>query len=600
MNPQPVDGRKRFRQGNCFKKSTFGQYPGFLQSNLSILPSEFAVNFATFCQNNPAPCPVLFRSTPGQLDAPVLADDSDIRSDVSTYQEYRDGVAVGEPVSDLLKHDWSAMVSFYLGCSFSFDSRLVESGIILRTFTMYNTNIPCIPSGPFRCGMVVSMRSIPAEMVQKAVEMSVDMDFCHGAPVHIGNPRDIGLEYSGPGILQSDIGCDGEIRTGEVPCFWACGVTGNMALRNAKLPVSFSHFPGSMFVTDILSADAHKIAEFPQYPAPTVVCTDAAQHRYATVSQGTLNRLTAIEQCISFDPGNRGMDQLVIPGELARVCLDLSMRASVVGILVGFPLFDTAPAEENDGVAGAIYLARALQAIDVEVVVFVDTTASELVECLSKCKSKGFTHENVSFISIGKSHGGLSEINDEGNLYFSHLIAIERPSPASDGKYYTMSARDISDKVGGMAEIFRLAHADPCITTIGIGDGGNEVGMGKVKETVVRSIVHGDIIAADVSAEFLVSCGVSNWGGLAIAAGLSLVRACPVHDRYRRRGRGAHQPAHPNHFVLTVAQDLELHGWLTEMGFRDGCSGLNEMTIDGLDYQMFHAKMLQNIRCHIE
>ena len=600
MYLQPSDGRLSFRQGNCFRMCTFGQYPGFIQTNLSIIPSEYADEFATFCQNNPAPCPLLFRSAAGQHNAPLLADGSDVRSDVSTYQEYRNGVPNSEPVPDLLTHKWSDMASFYLGCSYSFDSKLLDNGIVLSTPSMHVTNIPCIPSGPFSCNMVVTMRPIPAGKMQTAVELSLNMDFCHGAPIHIGNPGDIGLEITSSGVLPSDIKEDGKIGEGEVPCFWACGVTGNRALRNSKLSLSFSHYPGSMFITDILSDNAHKIVDFPQYLAPAVICTDPIQQRYVTVSQATVHKVDAIEYCISFDPGNRHTQVLVIPGELARVSLELSVRATKVGILVGFPLFDTPPAEENDGIAGAVYLARALQAIGAGVVFIVDTTATQLIECLSQCKSKGFTHDNIPFIQIGRDHCGLSDISDGDGLGFSHLIAIERPSPACDGKYYTMKARDISDKVGSMADVFRQAFSDPLVTTIGIGDGGNEVGMGKVKDNVVQGIPHGDIIAADVSAEFLVSCGVSNWGGLAIAASLYLARACLVHDRYRRRGRGTHCPPDPNDFLMSGEQDEELHRWVTELGFRDGCSGRNEMTVDALDYKTFHAKMLQNIRCHTE
>ena len=602
MLSHPVDGRRNFRKGNDFKRSLFGAYPGYLQANLSIIPSAYAEDFRIFCEQNPGPCPLIFQSAPGQTDAPTLADDSDIRSDLPAYLEYENGVPQPEPVPDLLRHPWDDFVSFYLGCSFSFDSKLVSSGIELENaksgnVSMFITNIPCIPSGPFNCNMAVSMRCIPVKLLEKAVELSVNMDFAHGAPIHIGNPEDIGISYLKPGLLKKDFGSEGVIPPGTVPCFWACGVTGNVALRSAKLPKSFSHSPASMFVSDVLSENVPKMVESTLYPKPTVVCTDPAKQRYVSVSQRTLSQLSAIESAITVDPGNRGLEHLVIPGEFAKVCLDLSNSAKTVGILLGFPLFDSDPPEENDGIAGAIYLARALNALDIEVYFIIDSSANGLANCLGICKSLGYTHENNPFILVGETTTGLSEIA-EGQ--FTHLIAIERPSPAADGKYYTMRARDVSHKVGAMAEIFRQAQKEPSITTIGVGDGGNELGMGKVRESVIKNIPQGQTIAADVSADYLVSCGVSNWGGLAIAAGLYALQACPVHDRYRRKAIGAHKPRPINEFLLSSEQDLKLHEWLTELGFRDGCTGLKELTVDGLDYLEVHSKILCELKKVVE
>ena len=593
----PADGRKFYRDGSHPIKSTFGCFPGFLQTNVTIVPSDQAENFRLFCLNNPGPCPLIFQSKPGQVSAPTLAENSDIRTDLPAFQEFVDGVPLSESVTELLHHPWDNFVSFYLGCSFSFDSKLVSCGIELDcakkgNVSMFNTNIPCIPSGPFNCNMVVSMRPIPTDLVEKVVELCVNMDFAHGAPIHIGYPEDIGISYSKPGVLKSDFGGEGEVPPGTVPCFWACGITGNIALRSAKLPLSFNHYPGHMFVSDVLSEDVPKMIQSAVYPKPKVICTDTLKPRYVSLAENVLSQLTDIESVITVDPGQRGLQHLLIPGEFTKVCLDLSTRAKTVGILLGFPIFDTEPVEENDGVAGAIYLARALNALDVEVYFIVDEGANRLTDCLSKCKSKGFVHQNNPFIQVGANTEGLADIS-EGQ--FTHLIAIERPSPAADGKYYTMRARDISHSVGSMAEIFRQAEQDPNITTIGIGDGGNELGMGKVRESVKSNIPNGQTIAADVTSDYLISCGVSNWGGQAVAAGLYALQACPVHSRYRRRAIGVHKPPPLDDLLLNPERDLELHQWLTELGFRDGCSGKNELSVDGLDYHEVHAKVLRDL-----
>ncbi|KAL5268780.1 hypothetical protein ACHWQZ_G002586 [Mnemiopsis leidyi] len=595
MLSSPADGRKAYREGSLPVKSTFGCFPGYLQTNVTIVPSDEADNFRKFCLSNPGPCPLLFQSKPGQVSAPTLAENSDIRTDLPAYQEFVDGVPLSESVTDLSHHPWGDFVSFYLGCSFSFDSKLVSCEIELDcakkgNVAMFITNIPCIPSGPFNCNMVVSMRPIPADLVEKVVGLCVNMDFAHGAPIHIGAPEDIGISYSEPGVLKSDFGGEGEVPPGTVPCFWACGITGNIALRSAKLPLSFNHYAGHMFVADILSEDVPKIVHSAVYPKPMVICTDTLKQRYVSLSENVLSQLNDIESVVTVDHGQRGLEHLLVPEEFTKVCLCLSTRAKTVGILLGFPLFDSEPAEENDGIAGAIYLARALNALDVKVYFLVDESATTLSDCLSACKSKGYVHENNPLIQVGAKTGGLF-----AEVQFTHLIAIERPSPAADGKYYTMRARDISQNVGPMAEMFRQAERDPEITTIGIGDGGNELGMGKVGESVKNNIPNGWTIAADVTSDYLISCGVSNWGGQAVAAALYALQACPVHSRYRRRAVGAHQPRPLTDFLLGPEQDLELHQWITEMGFRDGCTGERELSVDGLSYQQVHSEILQNL-----
>lgn len=585
----PSAGRLKYRAGKDYKTSTFGLYLGYLQTNLIVIPSDEVNDFKEFCRQNSGPCPLIFASSAGQTDAPSLAhSDYDVRTDLSTYEEYKDGVKNTEPLPDLADKPWSDMVSCYLGCSYSFYDRLVGAGVVLppsKNVAMFKTNIPCIPIGRFSCNMVVSMVPIPKLLLDEVVKVTGETEYCHGAPVHIGSPGDIGIA---PG-LTPDFGEFIAVPKHCVPCFWACGITGTLALAAAQLPACYSHSPGSMFVSDLLSDEVSGTFPGPTYPLPTVVCTNPGLEQYGALSRDVFNKLLEIERITTEDPGNRGIAPLLLPGDLTKACLDLSLRATVVGVLLGFPLFDSAPAEESDGVAGAVYLARALQAIQAQVYFIVDETAAELVSLLSECKNRGFTQDTVPFITIGNITNGLKDL-EEGD--FTHLIAIERVSPAQNGKYYTMGGRDISSKVGAMGEVFREATASPGVVTVGIGDGGNELGMGKVKDKVVKHVPHGGLIAAAVAADYLVTCGVSNWGGLALAAGLYALRSCPVHDRYRRRARGFHAPPLLNEFLLNSKQDLELHELIARSGFRDGVNKLAGLTVDGLDYYSIHREIL--------
>lgn len=155
------------------------------------------------------------------------------RTDISSYNVYENG-KLSKTVDDLMEYDWNDMVSFYLGCSFSFDDQLINNGINLRTETnvsMYLTNIACHPVGPFKTNMVVSMRPIPKNKLVTAVQCTADLDFAHGAPIHIGYPEDIGIRD----VMKVDFGQASQILDDEVPVFWACGVTSSCAIRSASI-----------------------------------------------------------------------------------------------------------------------------------------------------------------------------------------------------------------------------------------------------------------------------------------------------------------------------------------------------------------------------
>jgi len=236
--------------------STAGVANGFVQGNLAILPEQYAGAFHRFCQLNPKPCPIIGMSDAGSPHIPALGADLDIRTDVPRYRVWRDGDVVEEP-TDLLSHWRDDLVTFVLGCSFSFEEALMADGLPIRHIEravrvpMYRTNIACQPAGPFAGPMAVSMRPFkPAEAI-RAVQITTRFPSVHGAPVHLGHPHLIGIKD----IRNPDYGDPVPVEDDEIPVFWACGVTPQAVISAAKLPFAITHAPGLMLVTDLKNKD---------------------------------------------------------------------------------------------------------------------------------------------------------------------------------------------------------------------------------------------------------------------------------------------------------------------------------------------------------
>jgi uncharacterized protein YcsI (UPF0317 family) len=230
---------------------TSGLAPGFAQGNLAILPNALAADFLRFCQLNPKPCPLIGSSAPGDWRVPALGEDIDIRTDIPRYRVWRNGELVAEPkdIRDVWRDD---LVSFVIGCSFSFEEALMADGIEMRhiergcNVPMYRTSIATAEAGPFHGPMVVSMRPMrPADAI-RAIQITTRFPAVHGAPVHIGKPELIGIKDIG----KPDYGDAVEVTEDEIPVFWACGVTPQAVIATVKPDFCITHYPGCMLVTD--------------------------------------------------------------------------------------------------------------------------------------------------------------------------------------------------------------------------------------------------------------------------------------------------------------------------------------------------------------
>jgi uncharacterized protein YcsI (UPF0317 family) len=227
---------------------------GHVQGNVVILPELLAQDFLHYCQLNPKPCPLLVVSEPGQALLPGLGTDIDIRTDLPRYRVWRNGLLTDQPtdIADLWRKD---LVTFVVGCSFSFEEALLEAGIPLRhiaqnrNVAMYRSNIATAPAGAFSGPMVVSMRPLKAADAIRAIQITARFPNVHGAPVHIGNPALIGIFD----LAKPDYGDAVDVLPDEIPVFWACGVTPQAAITQARPEFCITHAPGAMLITDLFN-----------------------------------------------------------------------------------------------------------------------------------------------------------------------------------------------------------------------------------------------------------------------------------------------------------------------------------------------------------
>ncbi len=243
--------REAIRSGG-YISHTSGLGKGYLQTNIAILPQAFALDFMRYCQRNPKPCPLAGVSDTGNPIMFTLGRDLDIRTDVPAYSVYRDGV-LAETLTDISGLWNEDLVAFALGCSFTFEHALQHAGISLwhidhnKTVPMFRTNIDTVPAGPFSGNMVVSMRMVAPDRLDDVIAISKAFPMAHGAPIHWGDPHTIGISDSS----SPDWGDCVPVPGDQVPVFWACGVTPQVAIQQARPPLCITHKPGHMLITDI-------------------------------------------------------------------------------------------------------------------------------------------------------------------------------------------------------------------------------------------------------------------------------------------------------------------------------------------------------------
>ena len=229
-----VLARAAIRSGE-WTSHTSGLADGHVQGNVVILPEVLANDFLHYCQRNPKPCPLLAVSESGEAVLPSLGADMDIRTDLPRYRVWREGVQPEQPtdIKALWRNDF---VTFVIGCSFSFEKALLEAGVALRhiaqnrNVAMYRSNMATAPAGVFKGPMVVSMRPLKAADAIRAIQITSRFPNVHGAPVHIGNPALIGIAD----LATPDYGDAVDVLPDEIPVFWACGVTPQAAIAQAR------------------------------------------------------------------------------------------------------------------------------------------------------------------------------------------------------------------------------------------------------------------------------------------------------------------------------------------------------------------------------
>lgn len=247
---KPTEARQLIHQG-AWRGPTTGLALGYIQANLVILPQSWAEEFAEFCRLNPGPAPLLDVTAPGDPHPREVAPEADIRVDVPRYRVYREGQLVEER-EDILSLWQTDFVAFLLGCSFSAERAISEGGIQLRhleqgkNVAMYRTSVSCAATSLIHGPLVVSMRPIKAELVERVTEITVRYPLAHGSPIHSGDPAELGIAD----LAHPDWGDAIALEADEVPVFWACGVTSQAAIMESKPALAITHAPGYMFITD--------------------------------------------------------------------------------------------------------------------------------------------------------------------------------------------------------------------------------------------------------------------------------------------------------------------------------------------------------------
>lgn len=265
-------------------------------------------------------------------------------------------------------------------------------------------------------------------------------------------------------------------------------------------------------------------------------------------------RITSIENLIANDPGGRNVFAIALVDQLRLAAQSLRL-ASRVGIVTGFYVPE-AQAGETDGPSGAKVVGRALEQLGVKVDYITDTRNAPILRAIGIEP----TVIIVDYLDREKP---------------THLLSIERVGRGTDGRYRNMRGVDVTETTTPLDALF-LEATRRGLTTIGIGDGGNEIGMGKVFGDAMANMAHGPEIATIVATDFCIAAGVSNWGAYGLAGALSVLA-----------GRDLLPTAE------SVADDIVR--MVRDGGAVDGITCQREPTVDRLDIS-HSLRMLEDIR----
>ena len=248
------DVRRAARAG--FDGFTVGRAPGFVQANLVLLPAPDADAFEDFCGGNPAACPLIARGAPGDPSPAALGGDLDLRTDLPAYLVHEGGrVRRAAGIADAWRDD---LVPFAIGCWFGAEAALRRAGVRLRHVELgiqgplFRTDRAAVPAGALEGPLVVSMRPFADRDVDTVVATTARLPLSHGAPLHRGDPADLGIREP----ERPDWGEPLATEPGETALYWGCGLTALAALQAAALPFFVTHAPGAMLVTDLVEETA--------------------------------------------------------------------------------------------------------------------------------------------------------------------------------------------------------------------------------------------------------------------------------------------------------------------------------------------------------
>ena len=281
-----------------------------------------------------------------------------------------------------------------------------------------------------------------------------------------------------------------------------------------------------MFIADLPAV----LQALPPQQAPVVVPISPKKCPYfaSLVSEESFKVLESLEQVILDDPGGCRVRDIQEEGDFEKTVLSLS-HASSVAVIFGFPCntgYDNL--EESDGPPGALAIAQALLALGKRVTIVSEERNRAMVESsVELLHSSGALSMPLPFTSCEE----MLERKGEG---YDCLVAIERVGESQNGSHYGASGRDLSAHVVAIDDLFKSAR--PGVTTLSVGDRGNELGLGRVREKVKKYMRDGATVGCVVASDYTVLAGVSNWGGYAIALGLYMVSRCPVNVRYVQHG----------------------------------------------------------------